>query len=108
MAKVKQMREFSLGESIRVNEKNLGPSDRRRLPPFIRGKVGKVFKLIGFVSVPPDHPRRGPYHTCIFDLNQFSPRATSNDKFVCEMYEDLMIHEPLSSVSYGGLRNEFK
>jgi hypothetical protein len=93
-----QMREFHEGESIRVKEKNPIIPDPRRVPKYITGKVGKVRKAIGYVHCPPDHEKRPPYHSCIFDLSQISPNATSNDKVVLEVYEDLMGHEPLSSL----------
>lgn len=93
-----QMREFHEGETIRVKEKNPIIPDPRRTPKYITGKVGKVRKVIGYVHCPPDHDKRQPYHSCIFDLNQISPNATSNDKVVLEVYEDLMTHEPLSNL----------
>jgi hypothetical protein len=93
-----QMREFHEGESIRVKEKNPIIPDPRRTPKYITGKVGKVRKVIGYVHCPPDHEKRPPYHSCIFDLNQVSPNATSNDKVVMEVYEDLLTHEPLSNL----------
>jgi hypothetical protein len=93
-----QMREFHEGESIRVKEKNPIIPDPRRTPKYITGKVGKVRKVIGYINCPPDHEKRQPYHSCIFDLNQISPNATSNDKVVLEVYEDLMAHEPLSNL----------
>lgn len=92
------MREFHEGESIRVKEKNQIIPDPRRTPKYITGKVGKVRKVLGYVHCPPDHEKRAPYHSCIFDLSQISPNATSNDNVVLEVYEDLMAHEPLSSL----------
>ena len=92
------MREFHEGESIRVKEKNPIIPDPRRMPKYITGKVGKVRKAIGYVHCPPDHDKRPPYHSCIFDLNQVSLNATSNDKVVMEVYEDLLAHEPLSNL----------
>ena len=93
-----QMREFHEGESIRVKEKNPIIPDPRRMPKYITGKVEKVRKVIVYVHCPPDHDKRPPYHSCIFDLNQVSPDATSNDKVVLDVYEDLLAHEPLSNL----------
>jgi hypothetical protein len=94
-----QMREFHEGESIRVKEKDPIIPDPRRFPKYITGKVGKVRKVRGYFHCPPDHEKRPPYHSCIFDLSQISPNATPNDKVVMEIYEDLMTYEPLSSLS---------
>lgn len=93
-----QMREFHEGESIKVKERNPIIPDPRRFPKYVVGKVGTVRKVIGYVHCPPDHERKPPYHSCIFNLNQVSPNATENDKVVMEVYEDYMAHEPLSSL----------
>jgi hypothetical protein len=93
-----QMRKFHEGESIKVKEKDPIIPDPRRFPKYIVGKVGTVRKVIGYVNCPPDHERKPPYHSCIFNLNQVSPNATENDKVVMEVYEDYMAHEPLSSL----------
>jgi Nitrile hydratase beta subunit len=93
-----QMREFHEGESVKIKEKNPIIPDPRRVPKYIIGRVGKVRRIHGYIHCPPDHEKRPPYHSCIFDLSQVSPNATPNDKVVLEVYEDLMQHEPLSSL----------
>lgn len=83
---------FSVGEKVKIKTDN--PGDIKRVPPYIKGKVGIVQKARGRISNPRDHRDERPaLYLVQFSSEELFPQTTKNDKVFVDVFEDRMTPE---------------
>lgn len=84
------MEKFSVGETVRIKTEN--PGDVKRVPAYIRGKVGTVHKVRGRISNPRDHrDERPPIYAVAFSVNELFPPTSKSDSVIVDVFEDWMM-----------------
>ncbi len=81
---------FSVGAMVRIKTDN--PGDVKRVPHYIKGKVGVVQKFRGIIDNPRDHrDERPPLYSVLFSPADIFTEKSENDKVVVDVFEDWMI-----------------
>ena len=77
---------FVVGQGVRVKAENPGPN--RRVPHYVRGKSGVVFRVHGAVpNYSHDHAEDwGPLYSVLFGSTQ-APGNHSNEKVIVDIHE---------------------
>jgi len=81
---------FSVGDRVQIKAEN--PGDRKRMPKYIRGKIGVVHEVRGRFVNPVDHrDERPPLYSVRFDLGDLSGASSPGDAVLVDVFEDWMI-----------------
>ena len=80
------MGRFVVSQRVRVKTENPGPN--RRVPDYVRGRLGVVFRVHGAVpNYSHDHAEDwGPLYSVIFVSTQ-APDSHSNEKVIVDIHE---------------------
>ena len=89
LGRIQVAEKFSVGETVRIKTEN--PEDVKRVPAYIKGKVGTVHKVRGRIINPRDHHDRPPVYSIVFAANDLFPGTTGSDSVIVEVFEDWMI-----------------
>lgn len=82
---------FSVGERVRIKMEN--GEDPKRVPKYIRGKLGLIQEARGELVSPRDHHRRPPVYSVVFSLDKIVSGYESSDLLFVDVFEDWMIRE---------------
>ena len=83
---------FSVGERVKIQTEN--PGDLKRVPKYIRGKIGIVQKVRGRIINPRDHRDERPtLYSVVFSSDELFPQMSRKDKVIVDVFEDWMIPE---------------
>lgn len=83
---------FSVGARVRIKTEN--PGDVKRVPKYIKGKVGIVQKIHGRIVNLRDHRDERPtLYSVAFSSNELFPEGSKKDKVLVDVFEDWMISE---------------
>ena len=80
------MGRFVVGQRVRVKTENPGPN--RRVPDYVKGRLGVVFRVHGAVpDYSHDHSEDwGPLYSVLFGSTQV-PDSHSNEKVIVDIHE---------------------
>jgi nitrile hydratase len=81
---------FSVGERVKIKTEN--PGDLKRVPKYIKGKVGVVQKVRGRIVNPRDHRDERPtLYSVVFSPQELFPQTSKNDKVIVDVFEDWLM-----------------
>ncbi len=80
---------FVINQSVRVKIENPGPN--RRVPSYVRGKLGVIVTVHGTVpNYSHDHTEDwGPLYSVIFDAQ--TPDSHSREKIIVDIHESWLV-----------------
>ncbi len=84
---------FVVSQRVRVKTENPGPN--RRVPDYVRGRLGVVFRVHGAVpDYSHDHSEDwGPLYSVLFGSTQ-APDSHSNEKVIVDIHESWLAEAP--------------
>ena len=81
---------FALGDRVKIKTDN--PGDLKRVPKYIKGKIGIVQRIHGQIVNRRDHRDERPaLYSVVFVSNDLFPEASKKDKVFVDIFEDWMI-----------------
>jgi nitrile hydratase len=81
---------FSIGQRVKIKAEN--PGDLKRVPPYIKGKIGVVQVARGKFHNPRDHrDERPPIYSVLFRHDELFPSSGGSDTIIVDVFEDWMM-----------------
>src|SRR5207249_12250048 len=89
-----RMRMFVINQRVRVKIENPGPN--RRVPDYVRGKLGVIVGVHGTVpNYSHDHSENwGPLYSVLFGVQ--APDSHSKEKIIVDIHESWLVAAPRS------------